>query len=83
MAILLNLVKSNDCISPQSAHIAADSPRESGVADHKVSANHNRCRYRCVSKHQMAPWCIYTSAALRGSLGLDRVVTVYVVQSGQ
>ena len=25
----------------------------------------------------------YTSAALRGSLGLDRVVTVYVVQSAQ
>ena len=35
----------NDCISPQSAHISADSPGESGVASHKVSANHYRCHY--------------------------------------
>ena len=63
-----------DCISPRSAHISADSPGESGVAALKVSANHNRCHYWSVSKHQMAPWCIYTPAALRESLGVDRVV---------
>ena len=45
--------------------IAADSPRESGVAGLKVSANHNRCRYWCVSKHQMAPWCIHISCLER------------------
>ena len=32
-------------ISPQSAHISADSPGESGVTALKVSANHNRGRY--------------------------------------
>ena len=64
---------------PWSAHIPADSLGESGVAGLKVSANHNRRRYRCVSKHQMAPWCIYITYirhqvdALRDSLGLDRV----------
>ena len=37
-----------------------------------------------ITKHQMAPWCIYITerrhqvAALRDSLGLDRVVRVYV-----
>ena len=31
--------------SPRSAHISADSTGESGVASHKVSANHNRCHY--------------------------------------
>ena len=72
-----------------SAQISADSPVKSGVASHKVSANHNRCHYWCVSKHQMPPRWIYITerrhrvAGLRESLGLDRVMTVYVVQSAQ
>ena len=47
------------------------------VASRKLSANHNRCNSWCVSKHQMAPWCIYITerrhkvAALRNSLCLD------------
>ena len=42
----------------------------------KVSANHNRCRYWCVSKHQMAPWCIHISCferVARSGSGRDSV----------
>ena len=46
------------------------------VAGLKVSANHNRCRYWCVSKHQMAPWCIHISClerVARSGSGRDSV----------
>ena len=73
----------------------SSSSSSSSVMNRKVntipspSANHNRCHYWCVSKHQMAPWCIYTerrhhagvcierlarSASCRQSVGLHGVV---------
>ena len=56
--------------------------RENRVASRKVSANHNDAY---MSKHKMTQWSIYLSpqvaafSALIESLGLDRVVTVYMV----
>ena len=116
----------NDCISPQSAHISADSPGESGIAVLKPGVHTNDfapihrlralklghaslatvfrpgrltlqpilrenlespvLRYQPITTAVVTDACLntrwhhgaYTSAVLRESLGLDRVVTVYV-----